>query len=172
MNLEGFSKKGMELGNNHEGIKETENDVMKNYMSTVRMYALNKMRNGTVPEFLITMAAEKYSSQGLNVTKESLLEDIEREIRRQRIENEFSFDSPSIDKIPKKKSDEELEAIKNIGELKKELFDKLKEEAPVFEQNQNNFSVTSKPIEDLQLILSTYQDQNMNEDEMTSGRHR
>ena len=33
MSLEGFSKRGMELGNNSEGIKETNNDVRRQYLN-------------------------------------------------------------------------------------------------------------------------------------------
>ena len=35
MSLEGFNKKGMELGDNSEGISETKNDLNQQYINTI-----------------------------------------------------------------------------------------------------------------------------------------
>ena len=45
MSLEGFSKKGMELGNSPEQINETKNDLRQQYLNAIKKLALQKMRN-------------------------------------------------------------------------------------------------------------------------------
>ena len=45
MSLEGFSKRGMELGNNPEDINETKNDLRQQYLSAIKRLALDKMKN-------------------------------------------------------------------------------------------------------------------------------
>ena len=45
MSLEGFSKKGMELGNSPEQINETKNDLRQQYINAIKKLALQKMKN-------------------------------------------------------------------------------------------------------------------------------
>ena len=45
MSLEGFSKNGMELGNNPEQINETKNDLRQQYLAAIKRLALQKLKN-------------------------------------------------------------------------------------------------------------------------------
>ncbi len=85
MNLEGFSKKHMELGDNPEGIYETRNDIKKQYLDAIKKLALEKMKDNLLFEGILGATIRQLSSIGLNVTRESILKDIEVEINRQKI---------------------------------------------------------------------------------------
>lgn len=90
MNLEGFSKRGMELGDDPEGIRETKdlrqqnanNDLRQQYIRTVQRLALQKMKNDLLFEGALGATIRKFSALGLNVSKESVLKDIQDEIHR------------------------------------------------------------------------------------------
>lgn len=84
MSLEGFSKKGMELGNNPEGISETKNDLRQQYLSAIKRLALEKMKNDILFEGKLGATIRNLSSMGLNITRENILKDIEMEITKQR----------------------------------------------------------------------------------------
>ena len=83
MSLEGFSKKGMELGDNPEGISETKNDLNQQYINTIKRLALQKMKNDILFEGTLGATIRKFSSLGLDVSRESILKDIQDEIYRQ-----------------------------------------------------------------------------------------
>lgn len=83
MNLEGFSKKGMELGKNLEGTNETKNDLKEQYLNTIKRLALQKMKNDILFNGQLDATIRKFSSLGLDVSRESILKDIQDEIYRQ-----------------------------------------------------------------------------------------
>ena len=94
MSLEGFSKKGMELGNNPEQINETKNDLRQQYLNAIKKLALQKMKNDLLFEGSLGAAMRNLSSLGLEVSKESMLKDIETEVNRQRMS--FDLEMPSV----------------------------------------------------------------------------
>lgn len=83
MSLEGFSKRGMELGNDPEGLSETKNDLRQQYLSAIKRLALEKMKNDILFEGKLGATIKNLSLMGLNITRESILRDIETEITRQ-----------------------------------------------------------------------------------------
>ena len=84
MSLEGFSKSGMELGNNPEDINETKNDLRQQYLSAIKRLALDKMKNDILFEGKLGATIRNLSSMGLNITRENIIKDIETEITRQK----------------------------------------------------------------------------------------
>lgn len=84
MSLEGFSKRGMELGNNPEDINETKNDLRQQYLSAIKRLALDKMKNDILFEGKLGATIRNLSSMGLNITRENIIKDIETEITRQK----------------------------------------------------------------------------------------
>ncbi len=136
MSLEGFSKKGMELGNNIEGINETKNNLHQQYLSAIKRLALDKMKNDILFEGKLEATMRNLSSSGLNISRENLLKDIQKEIGKQRmgfdLEADFSIATPSID-IPSYDTSSQIDQLKNnLGNL----F----ESAPVQEQRTINVS--------------------------------
>lgn len=83
MSLEGFSKRGMELGSNPEGIKETNNDARHQYLNAIKSLALQKMKNDILFNGSLVAAIRRLSSLGLDVSRESMLKDIQKEIYSQ-----------------------------------------------------------------------------------------
>ncbi len=66
MSLEGFSKRGMELGNDPERINETKNDLRQQYINAIKRLALEKMRNDILFEGKLETA--KFRSQSTSST--------------------------------------------------------------------------------------------------------
>lgn len=119
MSLEGFSKKGMELGNNPEQINETKNDLRQQYLNAIRKLALQKMRNDLLFEGALGAAMRNLSSLGLDVSKESMLRDINTEINRQRMS--FDIELPDVSmEVPNitVENQTEIEQLKsNLGSM-------------------------------------------------------
>lgn len=128
MSLEGFSKKGMELGNSPEQINEVKNDLRQQYLNAIKKLALQKMRNDLLFEGSLGAAMKNLSSIGLDVSKESMLKDIETEVNRQRMS--FDIEMPNVNiEVPNviAENQSEIEQLKsNLGSI----F----ESAPVQEQ--------------------------------------
>lgn len=128
MSLEGFSKKGMELGNSPEQINEAKNDLRQQYLNAIKKLALQKMRNDLLFEGSLGAAMRNLSSLGLDVSKESMLKDIETEVNRQRMS--FDIEMPNVNiEVPNviAENQSEIEQLKsNLGSI----F----ESAPVQEQ--------------------------------------
>lgn len=128
MSLEGFSKKGMELGNSPEQINEAKNDLRQQYLNAIKKLALQKMRNDLLFEGSLGAAMKNLSSIGLDVSKESVLKDIETEVNRQRMS--FDIEMPNVNiEVPNviAENQSEIEQLKsNLGSI----F----ESAPVQEQ--------------------------------------
>lgn len=94
MSLEGFSKKGMELGNDPEGIRETKNatdNLHTEYLNSIKRLALTKMKNEFMFEGQLGAVMRRLTSLGFRVTRESILKDIQSEINRQQLD--FNLDS-------------------------------------------------------------------------------
>ena len=128
MSLEGFSKRGMELGNNPEKISETKNDLRQQYLNAIKKLALQKMKNDLLFEGSLGATMRNLSSLGLEVSKERMLKDIETEVNRQRMS--FDFEIPSFDmEVPNINVENQSE----IDQLKSNLGS-IFESAPVQEQ--------------------------------------
>lgn len=128
MSLEGFSKKGMELGNSPEQINEAKNDLRQQYLNAIKKLALQKMRNDLLFEGSLGAAMRNLSSLGLDVSKESMLKDIETEVNRQRMS--FDIEMPNVNiEVPNVIAEKQSE----IEQLKSNLGS-IFESAPVQEQ--------------------------------------
>jgi len=128
MSLEGFSKKGMELGNSPEQINETKNDLRQQYLNAIKKLTLQKMRNDLLFEGSLGAAMRNLSSLGLDVSKESMLKDIEAEVNRQRMSFDIEMPNVSIE-VPSVNAENQSE----IEQLKSNLGS-IFESAPVQEQ--------------------------------------
>lgn len=109
MSLEGFSKKGMELGSNPEGIKDTINNVRQDYLNAVKRLALQKMKNDLMYEGMLGATIRRFSSLGLDVSRESISRDIEVEVNKQK--TNLDFDIPDLS----------MESSADINQLKNNL---------------------------------------------------
>lgn len=128
MSLEGFSKKGMELGNSPEQNNETKNDLRQQYLNAIKKLALQKMRNDLLFEGSLGATMRNLSSLGLDVSKESMLKDIETEVNRQRMSFDIEMPNVSIE-VPNVNAENQSE----IEQLKSNLGS-IFESAPVQEQ--------------------------------------
>ena len=68
MNLEGFGKRGMELGDDPEGIKE--------------LLVNEKRYGGALFDSMFEYALNKLHSLGLNITSEKLMDEVNKEFNR------------------------------------------------------------------------------------------
>ena len=60
-------------------------NIKQQYLNAVKRLALDKIKNDLLFEVKLGTAMKNLSSMGLNVSKESMLKDIEREVNRQRM---------------------------------------------------------------------------------------
>lgn len=140
MGLEKFKKRSMELGSNPERINETKNDLKQQYINAVKRLALEKIRNDILFEGQLKAAMRNLLSLGLEVSRESMLKDIETEANKQRIDYNIDFDRETPNIIAKSQSeikpstqvDDELEQLKNS-------FGSIFASVPVQEQKPINF---------------------------------
>ena len=63
-----------------EGLNETKNDLKQQYMNEIKKLALQKMKNYILFEEILQATIRKFSSLGLDVSRESILKDIQNEI--------------------------------------------------------------------------------------------
>lgn len=152
MSLEGFSKRGMELGNNPEQINETKNDLRQQYLNAIKKLALQKMKNDLLFEGSLGAAMRSLSSLGLKVSKESMLKDIETEVNRQRMS--FDIEMPDVSlEVPSINVENQSE----INQLKSSLGS-IFESSPVQEQKPiyNSGPIPREPaIQSTQLYETT-----------------
>lgn len=121
MSLEGFSKRGMELGNDPERINETKNDLRQQYINAIKRLALEKMRNDVLFEGKLGAAMRNLSSLGLDISRESMLKDIETEVNKQRMIYDIDFDIETPNLVAESQSEihqptqnnNEIEQLKN-----------------------------------------------------------
>lgn len=121
MSLEGFSKRGMELGNDPERINETKNDLRQQYINAIKRLALEKMRNDILFEGKLGAAMRNLSSLGLDISRESMLKDIETEVNKQRMSYDIDFDIETPNLVAESQSEihqptqinNEIEQLKN-----------------------------------------------------------
>lgn len=202
MSLEGFSKKGMELGNNPEQIYETKNDLRQQYLNAIKRLALQKMKNDLLFEGSLGAAMRRLSSLGLDVSKESMLKDIETEVTRQRMSFDIEMPNVSIEEpnvnVENQSQIEQLNInLRSIfesapvREQQKQMKDQIISQIMVGMNNAGEFTfgdislgermnimqnvqntLNSKSMDELQMILSTYKEQNVQEENMSSGMRR
>ncbi len=82
MNLEGFGKRGMELGDDPEGIKETKNPLHEEYLSLIGLLVNEKRYGGALFDSMFEYALNKLHSLGLNITSEKLMDEVNKEFNR------------------------------------------------------------------------------------------
>ena len=102
-------------------------NIKQQYLNAVKRLALDKIKNDLLFEVKLGTAMKNLSSMGLNVSKESMLKDIEREVNRQRMS--LDFDIPSVVDTP----NTSVERQSEIEQLKNNLGS-IFESAPVQEQ--------------------------------------
>ena len=85
MNLEGFSKRGMELGDDPEGIKETKNPIEEEYLSLISLLANEKRHGGALFDSMFEYVLNKIHSLGFIITREELLAAVDEEFNRTRL---------------------------------------------------------------------------------------
>ena len=94
MSLEGFSKRGMELGNDPEGIRRASNNnsssINLDYQNSIKRLALTKIKNDLLFEGQLGATLRRLNSLGINITKEKILKDIQIEIYNQEFEMGFN----------------------------------------------------------------------------------
>ena len=119
-------------GIDQEHIRKTEkqeikyDDLKDRYLKEVKKLALEKMKNDILFEGKLNSIMKNLTSLGLNITRESLLRDIEKEIRNQQLDFESSL-------ISHHNNDKELEALKsNLGNIFESSPQLVQEQKPVF----------------------------------------
>lgn len=138
MNLEGFSKKGMELGDSPEQInKEHQNNLREQYLNTVKKLALQKMKNDLMFEGLLGASIRRLSSIGLDISRESILKDVQHEIIKQRSLSDFvdvetnDFSTNLTDSVYKMDSSVLEKNQQYVNQLKNNIVDAPKEQQEV-----------------------------------------
>ena len=84
----------MELEIDLEGIRETKNatdNLHTEYLNSIKRLALTKMKNDFMFEGQLGAVMRRLTSLGFNVTRESILKDIQTEINKQKLD--FNLDS-------------------------------------------------------------------------------
>lgn len=122
-------------GIDQEYIRKTENqeikydDLKDRYLKEVKKLAVEKMKNDILFEGKLTSIMRSLTSLGLNITRESFLRDIEKEIRKQQLD----FGSSSISYF-NSTNDKELETLKsNLGNIFESSPQLVQEQQPVFQ---------------------------------------
>lgn len=108
-------------------------DLKDRYLKEVKKLALEKMKNDILFEGKLNSIMRNLTSLGLNITRESLLRDIEKEIRNQQLDfgsSSISYSNSNVDK--------ELEALKsNLGNIFESSPQLVQEQKPVFQTISN-----------------------------------
>lgn len=225
MSIEGFSKRGMELGNDPEGIRETKNatdNLHTEYLNFVKSLALEKMKNSIIFEGKLKATMRRLSSLGFNVTRESILKDIQTEINKQMLDFDIDFDRemPGLGAELQSEIQQPTQINNEIGQLKmnlggifadtptqqqvsqqeteqvlqeqqKQMKDKIISQIIVGMNNSGELlfgdisisermsimqniqdKLHAKSMEELQILLSSYQKQDIQEETMSSRMHR
>ena len=198
MSLEGFSKKGMELGNNPEQINETKNDLRQQYLAAIKRLALQKLKNDLLFEGSLGATMRRFSSLGLDVSRENMLRDIQQEIRKQ--SSSFDLINNERDSFIKDINDVQLQLSNAINQSQQQVLQQeqqieqlnsnlgnIFETAPVQDQRPIHTTGTiprepamqnvqnklnAKSIDELQMLLSTYQEQNIQEENISNVMRR
>lgn len=122
-------------GIDQEHIRKTEkqeikyDDLKDRYLKEVKKLALEKMKNDILFEGKLTSIMRSLTSLGLNITRESFLRDIEKEIRNQQLDfgsSSISYSNSNVDK--------ELETLKsNLGNIFESSPQLVQEQQLVFQ---------------------------------------
>ena len=225
MSIEGFSKRGMELGNDPEGIRETKNatdNLHTEYLNFVKSLALEKMKNSIIFEGKLKATMRRLTSLGFNVTRENILKDIQTEINKQMLDFDIDFDRemPGLGAELQSEIQQPTQINNEIGQLKmnlggifadtptqqqvsqqeteqvlqeqqKQMKDKIISQIIVGMNNSGELlfgdisisermsimqniqdKLHAKSMEELQILLSSYQKQDIQEETMSSRMHR
>lgn len=128
MSLEGFSKRGMELGNDLEGIRDTKNATDSThieYLNSIKRLALIRIKNNIMFEGQLRAVLQRLNSLGLNITREIILKDIQAEINKQQIEYNFntkvSIGSSSVEKADFEQTLANDDTTQLVSQLKNNL---------------------------------------------------
>lgn len=122
-------------GIDQEHIRKTEkqeikyDDLKDRYLKEVKKLALEKMKNDILFEGKLNSIMRNLTSLGLNITRESFLRDIEKEIRNQQLDfgsSSISYSNSNVDK--------ELETLKsNLGNIFESSPQLVQGQQPVFQ---------------------------------------
>lgn len=166
MSLEGFSNRNMELGNNPEGIKnEYQNDLRQQYISTIKRLALQKMKSDLLFEGSLGATIRKFSSQGLDVSRESILKDIDAEINRQQmnfdVETLFQEQNPisSLGTIPREPAIEPVWGAENIRKLNSQTAQEIQNRLEMQEEKVKKSNYTEQEKQEIRNQMQQAQEQ-------------
>ena len=155
MSLEGFSKRGMELGTDPEGIKETKNDLIQQYIRTIERLALQKMKNDLLFDGQLNAEIRRFNSLGLSVSRDSMLDDIEEEIRRQHPSYGLSIDDIRNEMLSSINRNQQVNPIEvpgkeEVEQLKRNIeniFETPSAQHPLKDNSQDEKNIVQKPNE-------------------------
>lgn len=151
MSLEGFSKKGMELGNNPEQINETKNDLRQQYLAAIKRLALQKLKNDLLFEGSLGATMRRFSSLGLDVSRENMLRDIQQEIRKQ--SSSFDLSNNELDSFIKDIDDVQQQLSSAINQSQQQV---LQQEQQIEQLNSNLGNIfETAPVQDQRPIHTT-----------------
>lgn len=98
---EGISNGGEIYGNQTNSQTSYHSELEQDYIKTVERLALQKMKNDITFEGFLNSSIRRLSSLGLEVSKDEIMKDIQKEIAKQSIDfgidDDFSFDAPIED---------------------------------------------------------------------------
>jgi hypothetical protein len=151
MSLEGFSKKGMELGNNPEQINETKNDLRQQYLAAIKRLALQKLKNDLLFEGSLGATMRRFSSLGLDVSRENMLRNIQQEIRKQ--SSSFDLSNNELDSFIKDIDDVQQQLSSAINQSQQQV---LQQEQQIEQLNSNLGNIfETAPVQDQRPIHTT-----------------
>lgn len=74
-----------------------QSDLERNYLNTVKMLALEKLKHGLLFEGMFNASITRLSSLGIEISKEKLMRDIQKEMLMQEIQKEMEMPSINLD---------------------------------------------------------------------------
>lgn len=82
-------------GEIYDSQTNMQSDLERNYLNTVEMLALQKLKHEILFESMLNSSIRRLSSLGIEISKEKLMQDIQKEMLMQDIQKEMEM--PSID---------------------------------------------------------------------------
>lgn len=96
---EGISNGGEIYGTQTNSQTSYQSELEQDYIKTVERLALQKMKNDITFEGFLNSAIRRFTSLGLEVNKDDMMKDIQKEISKQSIgfgiEDDFIIDAPN-----------------------------------------------------------------------------
>ena len=117
-----------------------DDNIKQQYLNAVKRLALDKIKNDLLFEGKLGTTMKNLSSMGLNVTRESILRDIEAEINRQQVS--FGIERPSISSAYDSQSQTQTQ-IANLKNNLGNIFESIptQEQKPIY----NSGSIPREP---------------------------